>query len=221
MSDWLPRGGIYVGCALLLIVVGLGLYIGLFEWFGISVLLGFIVAVFACWILARCLWRPSLTKFRKDALPIVVLLGTVALLPFANAAQWNLFLFARRASLEALAKDVIAYGKIQQMSDGLRYHKSLNGQAFDASSTKVGEGTFPKLDEVIRNSGIEPAKYHDFRRRLVAAGFSEFEVTDRYVAFVYDGLLDNLVGVLTLRSTGPATAAIGHLHGPVTSALGL
>ena len=188
-----------MGCVLLLCSVCLGVSLGVLESFGLSILFGTIVAVFLGWLLARCAWRPTLAKWRKEALPISVVVGTVCIVPYASAVQWDLFLFSRRASLEALAKDVVAYGKIRDMSNGLRHRKSLNGKEFDASDSKVGEHVLPALDEALRANGIDPSKYHEFRAKLTAAGLIEFEVKEQYVAFLKDGLLDNLVGVLWVR----------------------
>ena len=52
-------------------------------------------------------------------------------------------------------------------------------------------------------NGIDPARYTNFQRRLNDLKLIEFSATREYVAFVRDGLTDNLDGLLYVREGSP------------------
>ena len=193
------RSGLYLACILLLASLALALYLG--DWLSMALCLvaaatvALLFAVVLLWLLVH----PSRRKLRF-ALPAAASLAfTLALAPTFSGLAWPLYLWPRRAELDLLVEDVLAYGRIHEMNDGLRHHKSLNGTRFDSSDQVVESPEFPPLVPVLESEHIGPAKYESFRRRLIEVGFIEVSVTDSYVALVYDGFVGNLHGLLWVR----------------------
>lgn len=193
------RGVALLGYVLLTASLALSLYLGdllaeavTFCAFAITLSS---LAVLTVWLLVG----PSREKLRFVLPAFLTALVVVALLPAVRQLDWPLYLWPRQHELDAFVQDLLTYGRIHEMSDGLRYHKSLNGRHFDASSRVVESPSFPPLVPLLAAEHIEPARYEAFRRRLIRLGFIEVRVTDAYVALLYDGLLDNLHGVLWVR----------------------
>jgi hypothetical protein len=147
------------------------------------------------WLLVH----PTREKLRF-ALPAFFSIGiAVGLAPIAGKIAWPLFLWPRQSELDQFVGDLVEYGRIHDMSDGLRYYKSVNGKNYDSSHERVDSASFPSLALVLASEQIEPVKYDEFRRRLISLGFIEVAVTETHVALLYDGFLDNLHGVLWVR----------------------
>jgi len=111
--------------------------------------------------------------------------------------------------LDEFVQDILAYGRINNMSDGRRHFKQLNGELVAYAPSKVSIShdeavrSVVLVKDVLRRDGIDPERYDDYRDRLGRLKLIEFEVTPAYVAFLYDGILDNLQGFLFLRSGTP------------------
>ena len=191
----------------------------LFErWFGGGS--GLVMAVFwlpvlALSTLAFVLWalvQPTRAKLGVMACGLGVALAFPKWSPYlSDAGRW-LFFETRRARLESLAHDVVAYGRIEQMTDGLRYYKELNHQLVAYTATelqRVERGrTRRPLAQVLEDEGISPQRYEEFRARLRDVKLIELEVQPNFIVFEYDGLVDNLEGYLLLRPGG-APPALG------------
>src|SRR4029077_8785360 len=154
--------------------------------------------------------------WRKTALCIGTLVFGVALLlatPSISQAGRFLFFVSRQTQLDGFVRDILAYGRIREMSDGQRYFKQLNGEliTYDPSKVTISRdaGTRPivALDQILERDHIDPVRYAEFRQRLIDLKLIEFEVEDGYVAFLYDGILDNLMGFLYVRE-GAAPPAL-------------
>lgn len=174
---------------------------------------GFLVAMVAALglcasaliVLGHLVWRPT---WRKTALSLGALtLGALLSLtvPQLRRQSTRLFFSARAASLTAMVRELDDYGRIHQLSDGTRHFKSLNGDlvAFTSGEVDTSRGpdllnTLP-LSRVLARDGIDSLRYEAFRRQLIAMRLIEVERTDAYVAFLHDGMLDNLEGVLYVR----------------------
>jgi len=135
-----------------------------------------------------------------------------------HAGRW-MFFESRRARLEALARAVVAYGRIAQMSDGSRYYKELNHRLVAYapsevdSSSALGDRARRPLHEVLAQEGISSERYEEFRQRLHDVKLIMLDVQPGYVAFEYDGLVDNLEGYLLVRPGGAAPALGSKLLG--------
>ena len=109
----------------------------------------------------------------------------------------RLFFATRRARLETFARDIVAYDRIHQMSDGLRSFTELNGElvaasAADATGPVASRGR--PLDQVLMRDAIAAQRYEEFRGRLRDLKLTQFDAQPGFVAFLYDGMLDNLEG---------------------------
>jgi hypothetical protein len=157
-------------------------------------------------LLVWLLVRPSQAKVRFVLPAVLSLVVVFPLLPAIKGLAWPVYLWPRQHELDVFVQDLLTYGRIHEMSDGLRYHKSLNGKLFDSSYRVIESPTFPPLVPVLESEQIDPARYEQFRRRLIRLGFIGVQITNAHVALLYDGFLDNLHGVLWVRpgSTPPA-----------------
>ena len=196
------------GCVLLLLAT-----VQLFAKFigGVSDFLLFIyglpaLLLSAVVVLGWALVPPRWAKLRVAALALLVGTGLVALSPRLRRTGDRLFFESRRADLEAFTADILAYGRIHEMSDGLRHFKELNGELIALRHAEVdtlrAPGLRPTLPvaRVLARDGIDRQTYDVFRERLRELKFIEFEVHRGFVAFVYDGMLDNVDGYLLVRA---------------------
>jgi hypothetical protein len=159
-------------------------------------------------------WRPRWLKTLRGLLAI----GFAALSVFAEPTMYRvgaeLFFSSRAERLTAFKDAFCAYGRIWQMTDGQRYHKSLNGQriALTASTTVVPsppeERSGRPVAAVLAGDSIAPAQFDEFRRELIAMRLIEVARTGNGVAFVHDGMLDNLEGFIFVPN-GSAPPTIG------------
>lgn len=168
-----------------------------------------ILGISALVVLFHAVWRPS---WKKTALCVCFLVGGGSLLlltPYASQAGIQLFFLSRQTVLEEFAQDILAYGRITNMSDGSRHFKQLNGElvAYTPSNVSLSHDEAVRsivlLEDVLHRDGIDRQRYDDYRDRLGRLNLVEFEVTSSHVAFLYDGILDNLQGFLLLRSGMP------------------
>lgn len=203
------------------VVLTLWMALGRFFGGGSLLLLAFlgapILALSALLVLGWGLWRP---RRRKLGLMLIVLLGGAGLLaasPWLGVAGDRLFFETRRGRLDALTRDILDYRRIHQMSDGLRHFKELNRElvaysAADVDTTRPpNERSTRPVEQVLAQDSVERQRYDEFRRRLAEVKLIEFDVQPGYVAFLYDGLLDNLQGYLVVRP--------GHRPPPLRSEL--
>ena len=62
----------------------------------------------------------------------------------------------------------------------------------------MNRSTVP-IARVFARDGIDQARYEQVRQQLIAMRLIGLERTDAYVAFLHDGMLDNLEGLLYVR----------------------
>jgi hypothetical protein len=169
-------------------------------------------------VLVWALWPPR----RGKLVVLLVALGVDVALTFGSfaidrAGEW-VFFESRRARLDRLAQDIIAYGQIEQMSDGTRSFKELNHQLVayspsEVDATSAAERRKRPLEDVLAHDRIAAQRYEEFRRRLRDVKLIEFDVKPGYVAFLYDGLVDNLAGYLVVRPGGAPPPIRSELFG--------
>jgi hypothetical protein len=115
------------------------------------------------------------------------------------------FLAARKDRLEELDAELRAYRRIRDMSDGLRHFKELNGELISfeqaGADTISTEGTRRVIfiDSVLIRDSIARIDYERFRQDLIQTGFIEVMLTDRFTAFLFDGILDNVNGFIRIQ----------------------
>jgi hypothetical protein len=164
-----------------------------------------LLAVSGAIVLSWAIWRPRRDKLGIAVLALLAGSGVVAATPWLKSAGDRLFFETRRARLETFTRDVLAYGRIHEMSDGLRHHKQLNGElvayttgAVDTTRPWPFRGAVP-VEQVLARDGIDRREYEAFRQRLRDLKLIEFEIHPGYVAYLYDGFLDNLEGYLHVQ----------------------
>jgi hypothetical protein len=151
------------------------------------------------------LWGLRWQKIALLLLAVVADAGLVMGTPALDRAGERLFFETRRSRLEALARDITAYGRIHQMSDGTRHFKELNGElvAYTAAEvdTSANAGSPPTrpLAQVLARDAIAQQRYDEFRRRLQDVKLIQFDSRPGLVAFLYDGMVDNLYGYLLVQ----------------------
>jgi hypothetical protein len=110
----------------------------------------------------------------------------------------------REEKLEKFVQEIIQYGKINQMSDGLRHFKSLNNDLYsiDTSEMRIdtsnnsGSRNVYALDQIMRRDDIDQLKFEEFKNELVSLGIISFETSiDGAILFTIDGLLNSCHGV--------------------------
>ena len=154
---------------------------------------------------------------------VVLLLAVVADVGFISRTQTlsragdRLFFATRRSRLETFAHDIDAYGRIRQMSDGMRSFTELNGElvAGSAAEAAMGSAASPRrpLAQVLARDAIAAQRYEEFRRRLRDLRITRFDAQPGYVAFLYDGMLDKLEGYLLVKPGGSPPALRSALFG--------
>ena len=151
------------------------------------------------------LWGLRWRKVLLLLLAVVADAGLVMGTPALDRAGERLFFESRRSRLEALARDITAYGRIHQMSDGTRHFKELNGDlvAYTPAEVdtlgKAGSPPTRPLAQVLARDAIAEQRYDEFRRRLQDVKLIQFDSRPGLVAFLYDGMVDNLYGYLLVQ----------------------
>ncbi len=118
-----------------------------------------------------------------------------------------------------MVRDLDDYGRIHQLSDGTRHFKNLNGELVAFTATEVDTSRAPGLRNtlplslVLARDDIDSLRFESFRRTLIGMRLIEVERTDQFVAFLHDGMLDNLEGVLYVRPGQRPPAAETELFG--------
>lgn len=153
--------------------------------------------------LAVMVWASWGIRWHKA---LVLLLAVVADAGFISGSSTlshagdRLFFESRRSRLDTFAVDIAAYGRIHHMSDGTRSFTELNG---DVIAGPAAERPVPVLDaptvpleQVLARDSIAAPRYEEFRGRLRDLKLIQFASEPGYVAFLYDGMLENLEGYL-------------------------
>lgn len=153
------------------------------------------VMVWAAWAVR---WQKALALVFVVSADIGFISGHAAL----SRAGDRLFFETRRSKLEGLARDIRAYGRIHQMNDGARAFTELNGKLVagegDLSPVAASVLRHP-LEQVLSRDTIAASRYDDFRGRLHDLKITQFDAKPDFVAFLYDGMLDNLEGYLLIE----------------------
>lgn len=128
----------------------------------------------------------------------------------------RLFFESRRSRLETFARDIVAYGRIREMSDGTRSFTELNGDvvsgASDGAALSLAAPAVP-LAQVLARDSIAAPRYAEYARRLRDLKLIQFDAEPGYVAFLYDGMLENLEGYLVVKPGAPPPALHSTLFG--------
>jgi hypothetical protein len=154
-----------------------------------------VVGVWAAWGIR---WPKVVVLLLAVVTDVGLILGTSTL----ERAGDRLFFESRRSRLDAFARDIVEYGRIHQMSDGLRHFTELNGQLVAASPAELTtgpRGSTRLLEQVLARDVIAKHRYDDFRQRLRDVAVIEFDARPEYVAFLYDGMVDGQEGYLLVQ----------------------
>ena len=201
-----------------LVVTLLALWLLLEKFIGAGTALVFTVVglpVLALSTLGVMVWAAWGIRWQKVVLLLLAVVADVGLLSGSDALTRTgdrLFFATRRSRLETFARDIVTYGRINQMSDGLRAFTELNGELVDASTAvqiprlaalarndSAAASRRRPLDEVLARDAITAQRYEEFRRRLRELKLTQFDSQPGFVAFLYDGMLDNLEGYLLVK----------------------
>jgi len=178
-----------------------------------SMLVAPAILVGALMMLVYAIIKPSWTKAREVVIAFAVGAGLLIAEPQLRTAGLELYWALREAQANEFVAELLSYARIREMDSGDRYFKELNGDliAYEAAQvdTRHVDGLRPTLpvQTVLRRDGIDPRVYELFRQRLRSLGFIHVEVRDDYVAFVRDGILDNVYGFVWIRPGHHAPAA--------------
>lgn len=151
-------------------------------------------------------WAAWGIRRRKVVVLLLAVVADVGLITGTSSLERagdRLFFETRRSRLDVFARDIAAYGRIRQMSDGRRQFTELNGQPVAVSpaavTTRSARSTTRTLEQALARDTIEARRYEDFRQRLRDLAVIQFDAQPAYVAFLYDGLLDGLEGYLLVK----------------------
>lgn len=168
--------------------------------------------------LAVIVWAAWGIRRQKVVVLVLAVVADVCFVsgtPTLSRAGDRLFFESRRSRLETFSRDIVAYGRIHQMSDGMRHFTELNGQLVASSATEAMPGAAPTrpLEQVLAGDAIEARRYEEFRGRLRELGLIQFDARPEFVAFLYDGMLDNLEGYLVVKPGASPPAMRSTLFG--------
>jgi hypothetical protein len=205
------------------VVVLLGLWLLLEKFLGAQSRLAFAVVGAPLLVVSTLVvgvWAAYGIRWRKVAVLLLAVLADVGLISGTTTLERagdRLFFESRRSRLDAFTRDIVAYGHIHQMSDGLRHFTELNGQlvaaaAADLTTASVASTTQP-IEQVLARDGITAQRYEDFRERLRDLGVIQFDAEPGYVAFLYDGMVDSQEGYLRVKAGASPPAMHATLFG--------
>ena len=170
-------------------------------------------------------WGIRWPKVAVLLLAVVADVGLISGTSFLARAGDRLFFESRRSRLDAFAREIVAYGRIHQMSDGLRHFTDLNGQL--VTSSRAGAQATPSsdassaqsLEQVLARDAISAQRYEEFRQRLRDLKVIQFDTQPGYVAFLYDGMVDGQEGYLLVRPGASPPAVRSSLFGELLISL--
>jgi hypothetical protein len=170
--------------------------------------------------LAVAVWASWGIRWRKAVVLLLAVIADLGLVSGSSAlgrAGDRLFFETRRSRLDGFARDIVAYGRIRQMSDGTRPFTELNHDLVarspaDATIRSVGAPKWT-LEQLFARDDIAPQRYEEFRRRLRELRVTQFDAEPEFVAFLYDGMLDDLEGYLLVRPGASPPAMRSTLFG--------
>jgi hypothetical protein len=219
MGDDVAKSGLIFGQfgVAVLVLLAMGALDGYFSGWILGILAGFVLlALSVLVVLAYALWRPTWVKTRRCAAVLIAGLiialwgGSVA----GSLGRW-MFLTTRGPALEALAHDALECARIHQISENaILRGKPLVPSVADTSyyGRPWADGIYVVVGMGPASFGLDPAeatRYSDFEVRLGRLNLRRLSATPEYVAFVRDGFLDNLQGLLYMRRRLPLPT---HLH---------
>ncbi|REA56141.1 hypothetical protein DSL64_27340 [Dyadobacter luteus] len=114
-------------------------------------------------------------------------------------SEW-IFFKLRQEKLTVMVDQIQRYGKVTEMSDGMRYWKTINGQPVGMDSSEVNNtlesDSKHLLDDVLKQEGVDRAFYDRIRNTLIEVNLIGFIVLpDGTISFTMDGMLDNCFGI--------------------------
>ena len=205
------------------VVALLALWLLLEKFLGAGTALAFTVVglpLLALSTLAVMVWAAWGIRWQKVVLLLLAVVADVGFLSGNDALTRTgdrLFFATRRSRLETFAHDIVSYGRIHQMSDGLRAFTELNGELVagspDGAAADAAVARRRPLEQVLARDAIAAQRYEEFRRRLRDLKLTQFEAQPGFVAFLYDGMLDNLEGYLLVKPGGSPPAVRSTLFG--------
>jgi hypothetical protein len=218
-----PNVGRFVLGQFVLVIVLLALWILLEKFLGAGSVLAFAVVglpLLALSTLGVIVWAAWGIRWRKVVLLLLAVVADVGFVSGGDALSRSgdrLFFATRRSRLESFAHDIVAYGRIRQMSDGTRSFTELNGElvAGPAAEATTGSAAARRrpLAQVLARDAIAAQRYEEFRRRLRDLELTQFDARPGFVAFLYDGMLDNLEGYLLVEPGASPPALRSTLFG--------
>jgi hypothetical protein len=206
------------------VIVLLALWVLLGKFLGARAALAFAVVgmpLLALSTLGVMAWAAWGIRRQKVALLLLAVVADAGFISGSDALSRTgdrLFFATRRSRLETFARDIVSYGRIHQMSDGLRAFTELNGELVAASPSEAATALTAAsrrhpLGEVLARDAITAERYEEFQRRLRDLALTQFDAQPGYVAFLYDGMLDNLEGYLLVKPGGSPPARRSTLFG--------
>ena len=205
------------------VVALLALWLLLEKFLGAGTALAFTVVglpLLALSTLAVMVWAAWGIRWQKVVLLLLAVVADVGFLSGNDALTRTgdrLFFATRRSRLETFAHDIVSYGRIHQMSDGLRSFTELNGELVagspDGAVADAAGARRRPLEQVLARDAIAAQRYEEFRRRLRDLKLTQFDAQPGFVAFLYDGMLDNLEGYLLVKPGGSPPAVRSTLFG--------
>ena len=169
--------------------------------------------------LAIMVWAAWPIRWPKVVVLVLAVVADIALISghaTLSRAGDRLFFETRRSKLEALARDIRAYGRIRQMNDGARAFTELNCELVAAvgnASPATAPAPRHPIEQVLARDDIAASRYDEFRRRLHDLKITQFDAKPGFVAFLYDGMLDELEGYLLVQPGGSPPAVRSPLFG--------
>jgi len=170
--------------------------------------------------LAVIVWAAWGIRRRKVVVLVLAVIADVCFVsgtPTLTRAGDRLFFESRRSRLETFSRDIVAYGRIHQMSDGTRSFTELNGDVVSDSKSDGPNGSLAApavpIEQVLSRDAIEARRYEEFRGRLRDLKLIQFDAQPQFVAFLYDGMLDNLEGYLVVKPGASPPAVRSTLFG--------
>ena len=136
-----------------------------------------------------------ITRFSVFGMVILYFVSYGFLLQTADYVFFKL----REKRLNEFVVDIKDYNKINAMSDGQGFWKTLNDYSIEPDITNVDTtkkyGKKYHLDDILTKEQIEIDKYEEFRQILIDVDLISFTtLRDGTISFTIDGFLDNCQG---------------------------
>ena len=144
-------------------------------------------------------------SFKAKRIFVIFLVGLFVLFGRGFFSTSGMFLYYtyHHNTLNEFVTDILSDRKIWHMSDCQRYSKRVNDYYINNDMEKEYGGYYDFFVDSLKKDNISSERFDRYVETLSDVNLISFEIQNNYIAFTYDGFLDNEIGFLYIIDGAP------------------